>query len=268
MTKMPGSSLAEAKIGAEDAQSVAKDLADFICTLRAIPSPGKIGNLIGLTSDGAPRIGALVDVPSANGWPYKSNLEYQTAVYEAAIEILENEAVYARNSQYGSGLSLVLRKFTEQSLPNCPMFHSSSKDQAVSVLTHADLSRRNVLVHQPSPELPLRVTTVVDWEFSGYFSPYEEFLTADSDLLDFSVDMESDSLSEHLLAELAARDVPTPRHGWLQEHWELARNLYRMRENIAPWWVRELDLQSSELQDELAMAEATIIKTLLEIGIE
>ena len=265
MSKMPGSSLSEVNLDLEDMRSIARDLADFIRILRAIPSPSKIGNLVGLNSDGAPEIGALVDIPSAKGWPYESHLEYQAATYEAAMESLANEPIYARNAQPNNGLVTLLRNFTEQTLPKCPIFHSS-KDQAASILTHADLSQRNILVHRPSPEFPLRVSAVVDWEFSGFFSPYEEFLAADSDLLNFSSDTGPDSLSDHLLTELALRDVSTPQHGWLREHWELARRIHRVRENIAPWWVRELDLQSSKLREELATAEATIVQILQETG--
>ena len=266
MTKMPGTSLAHINLGKDDALSVAKDLANFISILRAIPSPGKMGNLVSVNPEGVPEIGALVDVPSAKGWPYESHLKYQIAVFEAALTSLENEPIYARNAQPSTGLPLRLREFVDQTLPKCPIFHPlPSEDTAVSVLTHADLSRRNILVCRPTPELPLRVTAIVDWEFSGYFSPYEEFLTADTDLLDFSGDTQPDLLSDCLLAELATRDVSTPRHGWMEEHWELARRNQQVRENIAPWWVRELNLQSSELQDELAKAEVIIVKTLQEI---
>ena len=268
MTKMPGTSLAEVNLTAEDAESVAYDLADFICVLRTIPSPGTIGNLVGLSSDGSPEIGPLVDVPSAKGWPYDSHLEYQIAVYKAAMGSLENEPVYARSAQPGDDLSLQLHEFIEQTLPNCSLFHSPSADQIVSVLTHADLSRHNILVHRPSPGLPLRLTAVVDWEFSGYFSPYEEFLTADSDLLNFSDDKTSDSLSDYVLTELPNMLVHTPWHGMLREHWELAQKIHRLRENIAPWWVRELDLQSNGLRDELDKAKATIVKILKEFRVQ
>ena len=252
MTKMPGLALSEAEPDDEDADSIVKDLLDFMHTLRTVPSPGKIGNLIGLSPDGSPHVGKLVDIPDAKGWPYKSHLKYQTAIFEAALASLENDPIYAKNAQSSTGLPLQLRKFIDQILPN--LMPTESEGMAVSVLTHADLSLHNILVSRPSSDSPLRVSAVVDWEFSGYFPPYEERLVADSDLI---------RLNGKLMAGLFNTDDSMPP--WVVEEgeqWELMRHIYLVRENIAPWWVRGLDLQSTELRDKLAEAEATIVETI------
>ena len=263
MTKMPGSPIPEKGLGLEDSQSIATDLANFLCGLRGISGPGRIGNLLDVRPDGMAELGGLVDVPTAKRAPYESHLQYQEAVFEAAINLLASEPIYEQNAP----LVGVLDDFLKETLPHLDCF-GLREGESVNCLTHCDLSRRNILVQRPTPDSPLRLSAVVDWEFSGFFSLYEEFLTADSEIFDLSATATGKSaLSVLLLEELAKLGISTPQTNPMKEPWQLVQKLHILRENIAPWWVRDLDPESVEIKTQLNAAQAKIQEILHQFGV-
>ena len=120
-----------------------------------------------------------------------------------------------------------------------------------SRFTHNDLSDRNLLVVRCSRDRELNgescvyLSGILDWEFSGFFPPFDEFLSASDEMLeDITEDyseaaLQNTTYARHLLPELEQRGIDTPRMGFIQEHWEEAKLLHQLRENVAPWWLRE-----------------------------
>ena len=157
-----------------------------------------------------------------------------------------------------------MRDFNADFLPRLRIF--SDPAVSASVLTHSDISDRNILVSRTSsgganPEdSSLHLVGLVDWEFSGFFSPVEEFLTASDEMLG-DVAQQSDPCSDlahrpfakWLWTYLEEKGVSTPRRGFISEHWVAAQALYQLRDSIAPWWINEgMDL--CELAQELDAA--------------
>jgi hypothetical protein len=114
------------------------------------------------------------------------------------------------------------------------------------VFTSADLGPRNVLVSGSPPV----ITGLIDFEFSGFFSPFEEFVQEWPDEEDGEVDWPSD-MWETMLQALERRDVFTPlRIRGTGAHKEIGL-LGKLRNYIAPWWLTQrLDSGDGSVLDE------------------
>ena len=97
MTKLSGQTLQSVELRLEDIEPVANDLARYLSALRKIPSPGKIGNIVDVHDDGSITLGKLVDSPEANGYPFKTYLEYQQSIFIHNIEKLEKTDTFRPN---------------------------------------------------------------------------------------------------------------------------------------------------------------------------
>ena len=125
-----------------------------------------------------------------------------------------------------------------------------------SVLTNCDLSAQNILVarqirepngrNDTAKELGrplLRLSGVVDWEYAGFFSPVEEFLTASPEIFDLvphPEDKIGSSYARFLFSALTAREQNTPHSGEFADDWQDAQLVHKLREYVVPWWVRGL----------------------------
>ena len=108
-----------------------------------------------------------------------------------------------------------------------------------SVFTHYDLSDRNILV---DPNMsPLCISGIVDWEYSGFFSPFDEYLLASEEIfaLDDATDEKAPGFTTLFLADLERLKISTPKSSVFEKHWEEVRLLDKLHEHIAPWWLRE-----------------------------
>jgi len=152
----------------------------------------------------------------------------------------------------------VLSAFVNDTLPSLPIF-SNENVNSTSLLTSCDLSAQNILVTRPDrppygrdnvssgqPKAPLRLSGIVDWEYAGFFSPVEEFLTASPetfDLVPHPEDGVGDAYARCVLPALRARGVDTPHDGGsvFTRSWPEAQLLHRLRDHLVPWWMRGLD---------------------------
>ena len=105
----------------------------------------------------------------------------------------------------------------------------------------------------------LRISGLVDWEFSGFFSLFDEFLSASEEIFDYGqpvldlvqTGMDSKtSLPKLLLEHLHSLGVSSPMTGAVEKHWHTATRLHQLQENLAPWWLRE-ESQGENLNQQL-----------------
>ncbi|KAK2774682.1 hypothetical protein CKAH01_13128 [Colletotrichum kahawae] len=143
-----------------------------------------------------------------------------------------------------------IRNFIQHTLPSMAALH---RGPDVFVFTHYDLSPRNVLVSGTPPQ----ITGIVDFEFSGFFPPLDEFL---NDNVGNNGDWPKD-MYEVYLKQLEDDAVPTPLKSISQGHWEQALFLEKLLESIAPWWLLD-HCRGEESNQELNKARAQVLEYL------
>ena len=168
----------------------------------------------------------------------------------------------------------VLKDFVQSTLPRLPVMRCDARALS-SLFTHNDLSDRNLLVVRRSrdkehdEESGVHLSGIIDWEFSGFFPPFDEYLSASEEMFGESSEGYSEAALQNsvytrdLLYELEKRGIDTPRVGFIQEHWEEAQLLHQLRENIAPWWLRGRgtgDDLNKELDDAAEMVDMVLKK--------
>ncbi|KAI1041094.1 hypothetical protein LB505_005869 [Fusarium chuoi] len=132
----------------------------------------------------------------------------------------------------------------------------NTKDDSF-VFTHYDLSPRNILVSGQPP----RITGIVDFEFSGFFPPLDEFL---NDCIANDGDWPKD-MYEVYLKRLECNGIPTPFGGINKEDWEQMALLEELVEKIAPWWLPG-EFQGEQLEQELRKVKSRAGEILEELG--
>jgi Phosphotransferase enzyme family len=175
------------------------------------------------------------------------------------------------------------KKWADEDLPTYP--HSQPEEY---VLTHFDFSPRNVLVGRDEEgKGPLRITAVLDFEFTGFMPAEEEFLNA---MIRRGGDFEERHFDVilHEMALLGQRVPPTKgvrkiiadgktksaiqsgggvgsgKEGgkeiqFLDErYWKQACILAKTIDRIAPWEVMDGKFEPEELKRELDEAAATV----------
>ena len=65
-----------------------------------------------------------------------------------------------------------------------------------------------------------------------------------------------------LLAGLQREEMAIPGRGFPTDDWEQAKTLYELRENVAPWWLRDGGVKGDKLADELDAA-ADIVQSAM-----
>lgn len=177
--------------------------------------------------------------------------QYQKKLQKKLSE-LENSSTYSRNR----ALIPRVRTFIDECLPHLEV-NSGTLPAEMStgsfVLTHYDLSPRNILICGSPP----KISGIVDFEFAGFFGEPEEFLND-------SVGNDEDwhpEVYDAYLTQLQMQDVATPRNGFPTHNWDTLRSLERLSENIAPWWLPGPHVGAS-LDAELAKAEVLVLEQL------
>ncbi len=185
-----------------------------------------------------------------------------------------------------------LQIFTDPSLP-------------ISVFTHGDLSDRNLLAERipaletespasstepdgsPQPAT-VRISGWVDWEFSGFYTPFEKFLCLEDEEDFVAATPLTDSTNDRIEADalpkpVGPRDafyealehlgVSTPtgidrdgQPGYVSRHWRTAQLLYGVQQHVAPWYVRtKLDAGNSDVAQEVEEAGVALTDALREL---
>ena len=144
-----------------------------------------------------------------------------------------------------------MKSFISDKLPSLQIFKDS--DLPLNAFTHGDFSDRNLLYLREPQKNAVIFSGWVDWEFAGYYNPYEEFLMLEDEedfvgrtpfssrkeVQDRRVRPPLDAFYKILQDE--GVDTPlqdTNRLNPLSLHWDTARYLYQIQCNIIPWFVR------------------------------
>ncbi|RBQ64586.1 hypothetical protein FVER14953_12312 [Fusarium verticillioides] len=266
MTRVPGKPINLAALNNDDEFRLATQLADYVTNWRRdVPPEHFTGNIsfhqMGCQPD--------IEIPSSDGTSetqfvirgmlgeelyckdgITSVAEYYKLRIENKMRTLETNETFAPNRD----LIQPLEAFIQQDLLTISSLNT--KDDSF-VFTHYDLSPRNILVSGQPPY----ITGIVDFEFSGFFPPLDEFL---NDCIANNGDWPKD-MYEVYLKRLESSGVPTPLAGIKKDHWEQMALLEELVEKIAPWWLPG-KFQGEQLEQELNKVKARVGELLEKSG--
>lgn len=261
MSAVEGLPVPMSDLGAETLVDLGRQLGDIIASLRQnIPHQRHCGNVrlppINLTRNPRPAFDdsrLLVRDILQDGIeveePITSINQYYQIILTDKVRELENSETYAPNRV----LVNLLRTFIAETLPMLELNGDRGTASGEFVLTHYDLSPRNVLVSGSPP----RITGLVDFEFAGFFPPFEEFL---NDYISNADDW-SRPLYDAYLARLEQLGEATPSEGFDANIWARNLTLRTLVVNIAPW-----DLpggyNEEELRGRLKDARDKVLETI------
>lgn len=263
MTRLPGQSLCTLDLNEEDMKSIAAQLANFATLWRQlIPPQSHCGNLrfnheqssiqhdlvLGNQSRQPHQSFIIRGLLTANAQistEISTLADYYKLRLIAELHNLETSETYQPNRT----LSPLIWNFINTTLSRISF--SASVDEGDSFLfTHYDLSPRNILVSGgTSPQ----VTGIVDFEFSGFFGPLEEFI---NDEVGNQNDWPETVYAEYLQA-LEANGIATPAKGIDEELWNVGIRMEKLIQHIAPWWLPGVH-EECGLEHELSKAKWTV----------
>lgn len=265
MSKVPGRLLNEDDLAGEHSESIADQLADILRSWREnIPSRQEIGNIklqsAGFTSSHALHgLDTLVSDPlllqTPAEYPLTTLQQYYDHVLADQIYKLETNEMFAYLCQ------LIVRKlqaFRTDVFPRLPCFTQPALSMPGTdfVFTHQDFSPRNILVSddETRADLPPSITAILDFEFSGFFPPEEEYLT--------SLGRQSDDWPKPfmniLLRKLRSKGVAVPNTDGHSNSFETLLQVVKLIEHTAPWWLEDGHVTGTELQVKLDRAREVI----------
>jgi hypothetical protein len=263
--------------------SLATQLADMVSSWRqAIPSQKHGGSVIfrgpaqaGTTddNDNDKHDGIALDRPCGPGIPDMAIRgilveelkltapitrihDYYGLKLDNKLQQLESCNIFARNRH----LLGPLRRLRNERLPEisfADMFAQTGIPTDTFLFTHYDLFPRNILVSGSPP----RVTGIVDWEFSGFFPPMDEFL---EDWLDGDW---PEPFYTTFLKRLEEKGVATPARSVKGDSWQVAYWLERVVESAAPWWLLTGSLTADQAEKALEKAEAIVWEMMGNLGV-
>ncbi|KAF5025729.1 hypothetical protein F66182_2196 [Fusarium sp. NRRL 66182] len=271
MTKVPGEPINLTEVNQSGLASLAVQLADHVTDWRQhIPAQMYGGNLrfyeddyrvakpdITLSSaDGLVRTDLSIRGMLGDGLKWSNGIATTEGYYRARMEnklkVLEAEDTFAPNRS----LAAPIRNLIQHGLPTI----DKSNPYANSfVFTHYDLSPRNVLISGDPPQ----ITGIVDFEFSGFFPPVDEFL---NDYIGNSQDWTEEVYNAYL-KRLEQNGVPTPLQGIDPECWEKAFLIEQLLQSIAPWYLPG-SFRNTELEHELEKSKVLCHNLLERLGTE
>ncbi|KAF5683567.1 kinase-like domain-containing protein [Fusarium denticulatum] len=266
MTRVPGMPIDLSALSNDDKFHLATQLADYITNWRRnVPPQSFAGNIsfhqMGcqpdieiLSSDNTTEMQFLIrgmlgeELYCQDGIAFL--LEYYNLRIKNKMKTLETNETFAPNRN----LLQPLKTFIQQDLPTIKSLNTKHDS---FVFTHYDLSPRNILVSGQ----PLHITGIVDFEFSGFFPPLDEFL---NDCIANNGDWPKD-MYEAYLKRLESNGIPTPLEGIKKDHWEQMALLEELVEKIAPWWLPG-KFQGEQLERELNKVKARVGEIVEKLG--
>ncbi|KAF5547556.1 kinase-like domain-containing protein [Fusarium phyllophilum] len=193
MTRVPGKPINLSTLSDDDKFHLATQLADYVTNWRRNVLPQR----------------------------FAGNISFHQMGCQPDIEIpSSNTARFLIRGMLGEEL------FCQDGLPALKTLNT--KDDSF-VFTHYDLSPRNILVSGQPPQ----IIGIVDFEFSGFFPPLDEFL---NDCIANNGDWPKD-MYEAYLKRLESNGISTPLEGIKNDHWEQMALLEELVQKIAPWWL-------------------------------
>ncbi|KAK2694878.1 hypothetical protein QWA68_005564 [Fusarium oxysporum] len=266
MTRVPGNPIDLSAFSNDDKFHLATQLADHVTNWRRdVPPQSFTGNICFHGMDCQPD----VTIPSSNSAiemqflirgmlgeelhcqdGIASLVEYYKLRIENKMKTLQTNETFAPNRD----LMQPLQDFILQVLPTVSSLNT--KDD-LFVFTHYDVSPRNVLVSGQPPQ----ITGIVDFEFSGFFPPLDEFL---NDCIANDGDWPKDMYDVYL-KRLESNGIPTPLVGIKKDHWEQMALLEELVEKIAPWWLPG-EFQGEQMEKELKKVMSRVWEILKKLG--
>lgn len=266
MTRLPGAPLSTLNLEADKLKVVGEQLADIVYRWRESPPAwASAGNLECEISHGNDqdlnslevaglRIASSSYMPGFGVKvvePILSQLQYYQVKLEARLQKLQELDILAGNRH----LIAPVREFIATQLPQLGISNGKSD----FFFTHYDLSPRNVLVSEDH----MKITGVIDFEFSGYFPELDEFV---NDSVGNEGDW-SDIFYEAYLSGLEGRGIKTPRKGIKSQYWREATWLSRLEDNIAPWWLENLAPQDkNQYSEDFQKSEGIVLEAIQVLG--
>ncbi|KIM96973.1 hypothetical protein OIDMADRAFT_169749, partial [Oidiodendron maius Zn] len=244
MTRVPGEPISSLHLEQAAMIDLAQQLANHVTSWRRlVPRQVNCGNIrfcqseyenfsSDINLDGGPDLvvrGLLSeDIELTQG--ITSVSQYYRIKLEDKLRLLKSSETYAHNRP----IAPLVQAFIAQTLPKLVLdeYPSRSQDDASTggfVFTHYDLSPRNILISGEPP----RISGIVDFEFSGFFSPLEEFL---NDYVGNEGDWPREVYKAYL-ETLENNGIATPAKSVASLHWKQAYGVEKLVENIAPWWL-------------------------------
>ncbi|KAL7758524.1 hypothetical protein ACKLNR_010951 [Fusarium oxysporum f. sp. zingiberi] len=266
ITRVPGKPINLSALSNDDKFHLATQLADHVTNWRRdVPPQSFTGNICFHEMD----CQSDVTIPSSNSAiemqflirgmlgeelhcqdGIASLAEYYKLRIENKIKTLQTNETFAPNRD----LMQPLQDFILQVLPTVSSLNT--KDD-LFVFTHYDVSPRNVLVSGQPPQ----ITGIVDFEFSGFFPPLDEFL---NDCIANDGDWPKDMYDVYL-KRLESNGIPTPLVGIKKDHWEQMALLEELVEKIAPWWLPG-EFQGEQMEKELKKVMSRVWEILKKLG--
>ena len=262
-SRLEGRVLTVADLDSKNGDNVLKQLAKYLTMWRTqVPESPLWGNLR-IQTDEKSQVDATtfkdlipgkifaVDAFLLNNFYWSNTLSYYPTLAQDQLKRLNQEPQFKRTKlAHGA-------EWEEWIQNDLPQYHLSRERN--NVLTHFDFSPRNILMSYIGTQL--RVTGILDFEFTGFCPPEEEFLNA-------TIRQEGDWEERHWdvimreMAKLEQKVPPTPaleRSKCFDEtEWKRARIIAKTIDRLAPWEIMEGKFGEEELKRELDEAAGAV----------
>lgn len=265
MTRVPGIPLSTLSLSAEELKTIGEQLADLVFRWReGLPAWTVAGNFeCTITHEKSQclnciEISGLRIRPSSNmpGFGIRTTeaiineLQYYRVKLKTRLQTLQELEVFERNRH----LIDPIREFITVRLPQLEMCNR----QSPFVFTHYDLAPRNLLISVETAQ----ITGIVDFEFSGVFPEFDEYVESGNEFPDEFYKAYLDRLEEHGLR--------TPRKGIEEQLWKEVLALSQLEEHIAPWWLENSENlaedEKIELLEGLRKSENLVLEAMQVLG--
>lgn len=277
MTKVPGESHKVDDLAPEESRIITQQLAAIVASWRTKIPPVSCGGNIRiariLSNPAVNNVSSTGDSHSSSsrlslkigtgflGYdlifssPVSSLYEY----YKAKLECRLHKLTVAKPLQPNRDLAELIRKFLDEKLSDFQLFKNDHKSAPTEfIFTHYDISPRNILVSTN----PLRITGIVDFEFSGYFPEMDEFLNDSNNSSGGFPGVFPDVFYNTYLAYLEDLRIRTPLRSLDKDNWRQAYQLTRLEDHIAPWWLENGEHSPEEQERELRKAKEVVLEAI------
>lgn len=269
-SRLPGKTLSAEDLDSEHGPAILKQLAAYMTMWRTqIPSANTWGNLrIRAAEEVNEESRSFPDLTSSKSlvietsllhtfpWPITGRYYPTSAMDQLARLEKESQFQWSWNTHGESW-----KRWADEELSHQPLCQPNE-----CVFTHLDFSPRNILVSDDAGVL--KVTGVLDFEFSGFFPPQEEFLNA---MIRQNTDWEEHHW-EIIMRELAKLGQKAPAvSGVAQEmcfnatEWKQACLIVNILDRLAPWEIMANKFSEQQLQEELESAAKVVNESLAQL---